>query len=196
MISKNNILFEQLLSIIVEKTGLTDKEISLKVGRNEGYIAQLKSRIKNNNEEIPTKFIELLKLHFASDHILREPEQEDIKENNLYMAMETISNLAQSNRVIADNNTTISQSQLKLVETNAELAIMIKEMINRTTVNDVSETVKASDAKFLGLLEVIADLGVGKIWKSKEEGIALLGTKFYPVLAKKKKAGNAVGAGS
>jgi hypothetical protein len=72
MNSKNNKIFEQLIEEIAEKTGMSDKDISIKAGRNAGYIAQLRSRIKNNSEQVPEKFIELLRLRFATN--LEDPE--------------------------------------------------------------------------------------------------------------------------
>lgn len=74
MKSKKNTEFEILLQEITEKTGLSYTEISRKVGRNDGYIAQIKSRIKNNLDEVPDKFMELLKLHFANWNEAAEPQ--------------------------------------------------------------------------------------------------------------------------
>lgn len=130
-----------------------------------------------NEEEIP---------------VLKTPKGKETRHTNL--ALDTVYSLAESNRVLADNNTIIAQSQLKLVETNSELAIMLKEVFKKTTVSAVSETESTSDAKFLGLLEVIAEIGVGHKWKSKQEGLALLGNKFYPILQKKRKADNVTDA--
>jgi len=82
MKSNNNTIFKNMLIDIADKTGFTDKQISLKVGRNSGYIAQLRSRIKNNTEEVPQKFIDLLKLHFANYNMAAEEQDDYITAKN------------------------------------------------------------------------------------------------------------------
>jgi hypothetical protein len=65
---KNNFeIFSDLLKLIEDQTGLGEKDIAVRAGRNSGYISQLRSRFKNKGEDIPPKFIELLKLRFAKE---------------------------------------------------------------------------------------------------------------------------------
>jgi len=75
-LSKEYEKFDSLIKTIIERTNLTEGQISTAVGRNAGYIAQIRSRHKTKGEEIPTKFIDLLKLHFgihgSSDVIIND----------------------------------------------------------------------------------------------------------------------------
>lgn len=71
--TNNNIIFEQLLTEIIIKHPLNSEgkpmsatDISLAIGRNSGFIAQLRSRIKNG-EMVSPKVLKLLGLHFAID---------------------------------------------------------------------------------------------------------------------------------
>lgn len=98
----------------------------------------------------------------------------------------TINLLVESNRVLADSGKIIAESQKKLVETNSELTGMLKKAISNPIANATPETPPISGAIVIGLLEVIADLGIGKGWKSKEEGLAVLGRKIYPEIAREK----------
>lgn len=65
MDSNSSDVFLELIHKITTATGKTEPEIAVMVGRNKGYISQLKSRMKNGNE-VPASFIELLKLRFAN----------------------------------------------------------------------------------------------------------------------------------
>lgn len=72
--SNNNEVFTELINNIIEATGKTEAEIAIAVKRNSGYISQLKSRMKQGGEA-PATFIELLKLHFASDLNIQTKDQ-------------------------------------------------------------------------------------------------------------------------
>ena len=64
--SKGFKIFEEFIKNISDRYNLTEEEIALQVGRNKGYISQLRSRNKSNGDEVPEKFMSLLKLHFAN----------------------------------------------------------------------------------------------------------------------------------
>ncbi|WP_346320783.1 hypothetical protein [Chitinophaga sp. YIM B06452] len=51
--------FEELVKLILYKTGMTREQLSEDSGRNKGYISQILSR-----GEIPAKYVELLKLKY------------------------------------------------------------------------------------------------------------------------------------
>ena len=169
MKSKINSEFDSLIDQISKNTGLSDKDISLKMGRNSGFISQLKSRIKNNNEEVSKKFLDALKLHFANYNEVSEPEIPLLKENRNApggnRAMETLYSLAESNKV--------------LVETNAELAGMLKSVFYKATGGYRQDIPTDVYSKLDNLLEVLAEVGSGKKWRSKEEALATLGKRFY-----------------
>lgn len=66
MASNQNEVFLELVNKITEATGKKEPEIAISVGRNAGYISQLKSRMKRG-DIVPGSFIELLKLSFANE---------------------------------------------------------------------------------------------------------------------------------
>lgn len=58
--------FLQLVKDIVYWGNIEEEDISVMVGRNKGYISQVKSRIKAG-KEVPESFVNLLKLKFAEE---------------------------------------------------------------------------------------------------------------------------------
>jgi hypothetical protein len=65
MESNNNDVFLQLVKDITYWGNLDEEEICVLVGRNKGYISQIKSRIKSGKADVPEGFINLLQLKFA-----------------------------------------------------------------------------------------------------------------------------------
>ena len=203
MKSNNNSEFEVLVQKISEATTMNDKEISLKVGRNAGYIAQLRSRIKNGEEEIPVKFIDLLKLHFAKELSKtgsdRQTDDTKIKEISgsdfselLYQnrLMAEALKLAGEERVITAKSALIdAEARKRLINSIGDLAQAAK-----STADAVPETQRDEIGITGDLLEVLAELGVGTHWKSKQEGVRILGMRLLPGIEKKEKTGTPFGA--
>lgn len=83
------------------------------------------------------------------------------------LSMQAIVNLTQSNRTLAESNRILATSHQELVE-------MVKSATAdagpKTTVDDLSRS--------RDFLAIIAELGVGKLWKSKQEALAKL-NKFF-----------------
>lgn len=82
MESKKTEIFLRLIEDITKTTGQTEPEIAMAVGRNKGYIAQLKSRMKHG-EDVPDSFVDLLRLRFATD--LNEKRISRLIDESLYL---------------------------------------------------------------------------------------------------------------
>lgn len=52
--------FDALIELIKFKKGVTEKDIAIKIGRNETYISQVRAK-----ESIPPTTVDLLKLHYG-----------------------------------------------------------------------------------------------------------------------------------
>jgi hypothetical protein len=66
MESNINEIFLQLVKDIVYWGNIDEEEICVRVGRNPGYISQIKSRIKSGGS-VPESFVNLLRLEFAGE---------------------------------------------------------------------------------------------------------------------------------
>lgn len=119
-------IFESLIAQITANTGLDDKDISVKVGRNSGYISQLKSRYKNEGKDIPEKFIDLLKLHFATNNTKTQSEkafQENIQRPSYTKALDDSRGMQSFNEPSQSYFSKKSEDSLHiLVESNKSLS--------------------------------------------------------------------------
>lgn len=97
------------------------------------------------------------------------------------LAMATMRDLAASNKVIAESNKALAESNKSLARSNEQLVEMVKPIAGVQ-----SESPATVDSKFSTLLELIADVGSGKRWKSKNEAVAEL-SNFVHGTGKKKK---------
>jgi len=128
--------------------------------------------------------IELEKILFSetipNNNVLNDGEatykttKKSIKSKDLQnpnKAIETVYNLAESNKTLVD-------SHKLLVETNANLVSMIKS-ITKTIGDSGQDNAAGVEAKFDVLLEAIAEVAAGKRYHSKQEAVATLGKLFY-----------------
>lgn len=67
MDSNINDVFLQLVKDIVYWGNIEEEDICERVGRNKGYISQIKSRIKSGKGDASEGFVNLLKLEFAEE---------------------------------------------------------------------------------------------------------------------------------
>lgn len=63
--SNNLDILEGLIEKISSSTGLDEQQIAVKMGYSKGYIAQVRSRAKNQDTQVPDKIINALKLQLA-----------------------------------------------------------------------------------------------------------------------------------
>lgn len=146
----------------MQRTGHDEAEICRLCDRNAGYISQLKSRHKKNGEDIPQKFIDLLKLRFA------------IKGKEQPKSAKGLNNLIDQNieLIIAHKEVAIAHKELaiankELAEANKELALMLKNSINSNGQNSHQNVAEK-------VLHRIAEKGVPELWPSKEAGMSIL----------------------
>lgn len=147
----------------MQRTGHDEAEICRLCDRNAGYISQLKSRHKKNGEDIPQKFIDLLKLRFA------------IKGKEQPKSAKGLNNLIDQNieLIIAHKEVAIAHKELaiankELAEANKELALMLKNSINSNGQNSHQNVADL-------YLNRIAEKGAPLWWPTKEEGLQILG---------------------
>jgi hypothetical protein len=146
----------------MQRTGHDEAEICRLCDRNAGYISQLKSRNKKNGEDIPQKFIDLLKLRFA------------IKGKEQPKSSKGLNNLIDQNieLIIAHKEVAIAHKELaiankELAEANKELTIMLKNSISSNGQNNHQNLAEK-------VLHRIAEKGVPALWASKEAGMKIL----------------------
>lgn len=190
------------------------------MGKNEGE--ELKNIMKGKGLQMGTTAVLLGMTRQNFSHHLRKPKlDEDFKrlvkeklpdvlqmENKMALRkvtvgevgeLNTIHTLAESNKVLADNNKIAAEAQIKLVDahaeivrTNSQLANMLQDLI----AGDHSKNPVADPAILVGFLEVVADLGVPKLWRTRKEGIHELGIRLGLEKLKNKKGGNVAGVHS
>lgn len=189
MKSNNNIEFEDLVQRITNATGLNDKKISLKVGRNAGYIAQIRSRLKGIDPgEVPSKFIDLLKLHFAKE-LKIENSSLNAKKKNLFEedmpdyktlsgkfsnSHDDLHTLIQSNKNLTEAKLIDSEAGLLLAQTNASLTARVLQNIDNGIKNE-PEILEALNANMRGLLAAIAKVATGARYESEDLAVEALG---------------------
>lgn len=111
--------FNDLISSIKMKTGLSEEGISKRMKYNEGYIAQTKSRGKPN-----AKLIDNLKREFKNElqnatHVAQEPEP-------MYKGRKSIDELIASNRILAEANKTLAEAHYVISKNNEDLIQLAK----------------------------------------------------------------------
>ncbi len=137
-----------------------------------------------NKENLHTKpsrhedYVELEKILFMENvpraTMLNEEEaaydqpKKDNKSKELHSssrAMDTIYTLSESNKIA--------------IQTNADLAALLKAVTEKSTAGSTADTLKDVYAKLDNLLAMIAAVAAGERYESQQEAIATLGRKFY-----------------
>lgn len=86
-------------------------------------------------------------------------------------SIETMSTIAESNKIIAESNRILAEANEKLVVSNANLVSMLID-------DSPSNIYSAAESKWHKFLELLAEVASGKRFDSKEEAIASMGTIF------------------
>lgn len=168
--SKLNDEFLRLIEHIEKSTGLGIGEISIKSGRNEGYISQMKSRIsKKKDFQVAKSYIDLLRLKFADDLAKSNHPQLNGKNVTLEELLEVNSKNAQANLERSISERINAEARNKEAENFKELVALVKAHSNA-----LLQTNEAFDAKLDRLLGAMAEIGSGKRWHSKQEAAANL----------------------
>ncbi len=99
-------------------------------------------------------------------------------QNAMVKLLDSNNKLVDSQRNFSESNKIFAESQKRLADTNAELVGMLKSEQHKTTVNESTQIHEVFVSKLDDLLEAIADAG-SKGWKSKQEALAELSSRFY-----------------
>jgi hypothetical protein len=177
--SKKNELRE-LLDLIKFKTGKTQADIADEIGYKRTYLSEALSK-----PSPPKKLVTNLRLKYQSTldnkssdnseaQALRESPA-DYKKPVKDLSLVAITNLTESNRLMAE-------SQVSLAKSHEDLVAMVKT----STANAAKETLEAVGAKLLALQEFVIEQSVKKQpYHSKEEAAAALSIKTGGILKKK-----------
>lgn len=176
----------ELIDLIKFSTGKTQAEIADEIGYKRTYLSEAISKPK-----APQKLITTIKLQYRG---VLENEQKDTSLDGPTQAAEpdhkyakrsapakkdlsiiAISNLSESNRLMAE-------SQLSLAKSHEELVMMLKSSIGSGS----KETLEAVGAKLLALQEFVIEQSVTRHkFHSEEEARSTLGIKTSALLKKK-----------
>ncbi len=147
----------------------------------KGNVSQVLSRKQTPSEN----FLEVFYKSFP-----KVSDNGNVTDTNSFEKLLAINKtLAESHRVNSDAQKISSEAQLvsaqalmKLIEHNETL---VKWQTSKANSDDLQGNALIGSPILTDLLEVLVDLGVGKIWHSKQEGLAALSKRFYVDRAKK-----------
>lgn len=132
--SNNYTVFNNLVNDISAKTGMEESEISKLVGRNHGYISQLRSRYKNHGEEPSEKFIEHLRLHFYSNGKIIIPHKDKLTDKKHTVTVEEkeseLQGLIKVTQVFADAHLGLVRSH-EILNENHKTALAQNDVLIR-----------------------------------------------------------------
>ncbi len=111
---------------------------------------------------------------------------------NSDISMKSLFGLVESNKILAEANRNISEANRDL----AKNTVLLTTMLNAATVNDHSEMPLTVVAKFADVLELLAEVGSGNKWHSKDEATAEIHRRFYGTTQSKKEGGTQVSVGT
>lgn len=124
-------------------------EIATRTGYSKGNISEVLSKSKEPSENFIKKFYE------------KFPKgAKDISQESIYSLVESNRSLVESNKILAKNT--------------EELILLLK-----FTANDPGQIPINVEAKFSLLLELLAEVGSGKNYKSKQEAAAAFRKRIY-----------------
>jgi len=153
--------------------------ISKATGYSKGNVSEYLNRNLTPSQNFLNKFYESFPKSYKK--VPRETEnapESDFKPQQGHdSAMDTIRNLAEGNRKIADANASLARS-------NEELTLMVKQSVNVRSGNH-----EAFQSKFLAALEFLAEVAAGKRYKSVDEASAALSKIVFDGPAQKKGRG-------
>ena len=180
--------YKNIISSIIDKYGIDQSEISKQTGIDRVTI----SRIINGHQEVSGKnLIKIMKVYgdVKADNVNNEENEPDVanysKENTPKSSKEN----PQLNEInvglnetsvhsIIETNRNISRTLEKMVDTNAQFAELLKSILppKTETYQGVHQDILS---KMSQMLEYVVEIGSGKRWETKEDGIVELNKRFY-----------------
>jgi transcriptional regulator with XRE-family HTH domain len=157
--------------------------IAQATGFSKGNVSEYLNRKKEPSQAFIKKFYEVFHAESSKEvpaRVLNEPQPEYGKET---LMAQTIYNLSQSNKEHAAADRIRADAEMLREQNNKRLLDLL------TSENAPVESPITFDAIAGGLRELLVDLGMGKHWKSREEGAAAVRNKLYGQLKKKRVGG-------
>jgi hypothetical protein len=177
----------------VHKLGLKFpvKEIQKQTGYGKPQVSEILSRKKDPSEAFINKFY--AKFYPSSNEVLPETVESKVKDGAAQYAIkptpgDATATLVESNRLIADSNRELAESNKLLARGNAELAESNKELAKsnadiiaklKFTENAGQESPLTVQTILPGLLELLIDLGQGKLWDNKDQAETILNKRLF-----------------
>jgi hypothetical protein len=127
-------------------------ELSRKMKRSSGEVSAYLSNKKIMSEKFYNDFVEIFGPAKTETLIVTEKDK----------ALDTISDLSRSGLVVAEANKVLADNNKQLIEL---LRIKISAAKESRTEQSLEQ-----------ILDLIADRGVGSLWRSKDEGLQALGS--------------------
>ena len=177
----------------VHKLGLKFpvKEIQKQTGYGKPQVSEILNRKKDPSEAFIKKFY--AKFYPSSNEVLPETVDSKVKDGAAQYAIkqnpdDATATLAESNRIIAASNRELAESNKLLARGNAELAESNKELAKSNA--DIVAKLKITENAGLqspltvqtilpGLLELLIDLGQGKLWDNKDQAETILNKRLF-----------------
>ena len=169
-----------LISEIRRKFKISQVQMSTETGLNREFI----NKMENGKVEISEKTIGLLNQIYKLDGIKPHIDNDSGFLNDQNTLNDTdkkekkIDLTEVSVHSIIDTNRNISRTLEKMVDTNSKFASLLESIIpaKKETHLGLDQDVLS---KMSQILEFLVEVGSGKRWETKEDGILELNTRFY-----------------
>ena len=175
---------ENLITEIRKRFNLTQVQMSADTGLNREFI----NKMEKGKFDISEKTIGLLKEVYKDNGTVKPrisdnsglnttplKDEDNISEKkNDYL----ISQNETSVHSIIETNRNISRAIEKIADTNAQFAILLQSLIPAKT--EIYQGVHQDTlSKLSQILEYVVEIGSGKRWETKEDGIVELNKRFF-----------------
>lgn len=192
MISKEDL--KTLVETVSIKTGKSQEELAKEMGYGGNYISEMLSP----SGKITRKFLNTFNLRYkdtlgSKDSFLENPKNA-LKNQGIPESAHLISvlnNLSESHKNLTAAHKEIAQSNNKLADNEKEILSKFP-----VTTGAPPGTLIAEPSIVSEFLELIAEIGIGRTWQTREEGLAEISRRLnVPSGVKKSGDHNVSGAG-
>lgn len=168
-----------------------DAEIVASTGVNKGVLSTYLSGKEKASGPFIAKFEEVYKVKLFPNISHLGDQSGALMEIILInkSLSESIRLASEAQKISAQSQLIDAESRKKLLENNRDLTLVIKNILE-TTAGSFPGIQPIVPSIPVAVLELLAELSVPKLYKSKEEALAQLGIKFHQAEMKKTKTGN------
>lgn len=195
----------QILTAKIGKHGKSKAYIASQLGVSEKTIENYMNGKREPKQQALTKLATLLDFNLNDlfeQNVPRETAEaaqiSTIGENVTVYRTEKRGEISALDRLI-ESNFMLAQANLKLANAHdiiAKSTERLTQLADKSVVDDEwREKRLVYEAMIPGLQELLIDLGMGKHWKTRQEGQAAVHNKLYARLRKQKEAGTHDGSG-